>query len=222
MLAKNKGGNAGYKKMIPQTEIHLCSRDEIPQFTAIMCQAFNDKYPHFFKGLSEQDYLEVVTTLNLMSYDRFGNNAKYLMYDQNEPVGALEAYTSARKELPFGNLLKALMTKYRLIPALKTSLMLLGFGPPRMFPRKTFFIDKIGIREGFRRKGYGKKLMQFAFNLAREKGLPTIELEVIATNDAAIALYKKLGFRIISTTKTTLGRIFVGVEQYHRMRRSLG
>ncbi len=40
--------------------------------------------------------------------------------------------------------------------------MLLGFGPPFNFPRETLYIDQIGKSVDFRRKGLGKKLMNFA------------------------------------------------------------
>ncbi|MHA1880129.1 MAG: GNAT family N-acetyltransferase [Candidatus Heimdallarchaeota archaeon] len=204
------------------SEIHLCNRKELPLFTQIMCQAFNDKYPFFFKGLSEKDYIELVTTLNILSYDRFGNQSKYLLYHNGVVVGALEVYTAPRKELPFGMVLKVLKKKYRLLPAIKTALMLFGFGPPKIFPANTLYIDKIGIREGFRRRGFGKKLLNYAFQLAREQNLSNVELEVITTNTGAIALYKKIGFQIVGTTKTPLGRIFVGVEKYHHMHKLLG
>jgi len=103
---------------------------------------------------------------------------------------------------------------------LKTALMLMGFGPPFLFPKNTLFIDKVGILEKHRGKGLGTKLLKFAFNVARRKKIKNIELEVIEKNIKAILLYQKLGFKIVQTKNTTLGRIFVGVSKYHLMRKT--
>ncbi len=108
-----------------------------------------------------------------------------------------------------------------IIKSLRTSLMLLGFGPPFKLPEKTLYIDKIGVLEKYRGKGLGKKLINHAFNIATQEDIQFVELEVTAKNQNAISLYEKIGFKIIKSTKITLGRIFVGVSKYYRMRKKL-
>ena len=52
----------------------------------------------------------------------------------------------------------------------------------------------IGVRKDFRRLGIGTRLLEQTIGKAREMGLERIELEVLASNTAAISLYEKAGF----------------------------
>ena len=52
----------------------------------------------------------------------------------------------------------------------------------------------MGVREDFRRLGIGTRLLEQTIGEAREMGLERIELEVFASNAAAIKLYEKAGF----------------------------
>jgi ribosomal protein S18 acetylase RimI-like enzyme len=52
----------------------------------------------------------------------------------------------------------------------------------------------LGVEPGFRRRGYGEALLCAAVAFARDAGLAWIDLEVLAHNAPALALYRKLGF----------------------------
>jgi ribosomal protein S18 acetylase RimI-like enzyme len=52
----------------------------------------------------------------------------------------------------------------------------------------------IGLLPEYRGKGTGRRLMEETIARARQAGLLRVELEVYASNAAAIALYEKLGF----------------------------
>lgn len=52
----------------------------------------------------------------------------------------------------------------------------------------------IAIREKYRGKGVGTKLMDKAEQYAKEKGIRRIELEVFGKNKNAIAMYEKRGY----------------------------
>ncbi|HUT81408.1 MAG TPA: GNAT family N-acetyltransferase [Candidatus Bathyarchaeia archaeon] len=202
-------------------QIKKCSRKDIPSFSEIICKTFNDKYSCFFIGLSEQDYIELVTNLNLLSYDKYGNSCKYLLQCDDINVGALEIYIERRKNIPIGSSLKILSKKYNLLKGLKTSLMLLGFGPPYFMPKNTLFIDKVGILKEHQRRGFGKVLLDFTFNKAKEEHMQFIQLDVITKNSKAISLYEKLGFKIINTSSIPLSEIFMGISSHHRMQKVL-
>lgn len=62
---------------------------------------------------------------------------------------------------------------------------------------KTSHVIEVGmaIRKNFRRSGLGSTLLREAISWARKKGFYRLELGVLATNDQAIALYKKFGFQ---------------------------
>ena len=51
-------------------------------------------------------------------------------------------------------------------------------------------------------RGYGKRMVQFAVEAAREKGCKVIRLDTFAGNDPAAALYQKLGFRYAGKVAT--------------------
>lgn len=56
---------------------------------------------------------------------------------------------------------------------------------------------KIAVASPWRRRGVATWLMDRCFLLARKKGVETVQLEVRPSNEAARALYAKLGFKIV-------------------------
>ncbi len=52
----------------------------------------------------------------------------------------------------------------------------------------------MGVAKSLRGRGIGTALLKEALRRARENGLSRIELEVFASNEAAIRLYRKTGF----------------------------
>lgn len=53
----------------------------------------------------------------------------------------------------------------------------------------------MGIHPDFRGQGIGKKLITTTIEAAQRKGVTRVELEVFASNNRAIALYEKIGFK---------------------------
>lgn len=62
----------------------------------------------------------------------------------------------------------------------------------------------IGILEDYRGKGVGTKLFAELFDWASAAGLHRLELTVIKENQAAVGLYRKMGFEIEGTKKDSL------------------
>lgn len=61
---------------------------------------------------------------------------------------------------------------------------------------KICYIASIGVKSDLRGKGIGSKILQFAFEYARQKGYNEICLKVGKDNIPAIMLFKKAGFTI--------------------------
>lgn len=59
--------------------------------------------------------------------------------------------------------------------------------------RKVCFIDCIGVEEGERRRGIGKKLFEGVRSYAEETGCDAVQLGVNAENENARAFYEKMG-----------------------------
>jgi [ribosomal protein S18]-alanine N-acetyltransferase len=55
----------------------------------------------------------------------------------------------------------------------------------------------LAIHPDCRRQGLGRQLMTFLFLRAEEKGISKVLLEVRPSNQAAITLYRSLGFKIL-------------------------
>ena len=66
---------------------------------------------------------------------------------------------------------------------------------PVHVPRSVLYINIVGVRDGFRKRGIGHALFQKARDIAVEKDLDGIELDVNAWNDDALAMYGNLGFK---------------------------
>lgn len=53
----------------------------------------------------------------------------------------------------------------------------------------------MGVASGYRRQGIGKRLLTVALEGARAQSLERVQLDVFASNEAAVALYRAFGFR---------------------------
>jgi|GEM_PF-4082644 len=67
----------------------------------------------------------------------------------------------------------------------------------------------IGVKEGFRGKGYGTCILDFAIDLIREMGGHRITVLVDRNNATAIRMYAKAGFRLAGKQKSRLGMALV-------------
>lgn len=56
-------------------------------------------------------------------------------------------------------------------------------------------INNIAVKKEFRQMGFGKMLMNALIEDAKSQNIKAMTLEVRVTNESAIALYKKLGFK---------------------------
>jgi RimJ/RimL family protein N-acetyltransferase len=61
---------------------------------------------------------------------------------------------------------------------------------------KTYHTGTLGmiVLKGFRREGVGSKMIEMALDWARDKMIEKVCLQCFATNEPAIALYRKYGF----------------------------
>lgn len=60
------------------------------------------------------------------------------------------------------------------------------------------FIYDVEVREGLRRKGYGRRIMQAVDRWCREAGVVSVGLNVFGQNTGARALYEEMGYRVVS------------------------
>jgi len=60
---------------------------------------------------------------------------------------------------------------------------------------RALFVYEVAIDPAARRRGYGRRAMEFAEQEARRRGLDRIALNVFGGNDPARRLYRSLGYR---------------------------
>jgi len=65
---------------------------------------------------------------------------------------------------------------------------------PVQVPRNYLWVEDLCVDENARKQGVGKALMTAAAELARERGLSAIELNVWECNEVARAFYGRLGY----------------------------
>ena len=73
--------------------------------------------------------------------------------------------------------------------------VVLCFGYSLEWLGRDAFVDEFYLREQYRGRGWGTKVMGLLEDAARERGVRALHLEVIESNDVALHLYQKLGFR---------------------------
>lgn len=74
---------------------------------------------------------------------------------------------------------------------------------------RELFLSKIYVKSSRRGKGYGKKAVQFAEKLAKEKDLSKIVLTVNKNNVNSIKAYEKIGFKNVGSLIQDIGNGFV-------------
>ena len=62
-------------------------------------------------------------------------------------------------------------------------------------------ITNVATSARYRRRGLARAVMLEMLRIARERGITTLSLEVRASNEGAIALYRTLGFTVAGTRK---------------------
>jgi 3-phosphoshikimate 1-carboxyvinyltransferase len=69
---------------------------------------------------------------------------------------------------------------------------------PVMVPRRYAVVENLGVTASARRQGVGRRLMEQAHAWAAAQGAATVELNVFEFNQAAMALYRELGYDTLS------------------------
>ncbi|WP_316608280.1 GNAT family N-acetyltransferase [uncultured Ruminococcus sp.] len=79
--------------------------------------------------------------------------------------------------------------------------------PDYTIPGRRIYVSRLIVKEGFRRRGIGRKLLDFAVATAQEAGYTELSIGVDLDNYAALMLYIGAGFDRV---------IFIGEDEYGR------
>lgn len=76
-----------------------------------------------------------------------------------------------------------------------------GYACNTIIPEYLLAIDNLTIKRDFQKKGYGSILLTKIIQKGKESGINTFTLEARESNQAAIALYRKFGFKVAGQRK---------------------
>lgn len=126
-------------------------------------------------NMTEHDLLEVVEIEETSGLSRWGWSAYYAeLQGKNSHLMLVARANSARRV---------------------RSSKLAGYIVARMGADE-LHINNVAVREEFRRSGIGRCLLNRILEEGKRSGVSAAFLELRAGNDAALALYKKCGFRV--------------------------
>ncbi|MHA1725297.1 MAG: GNAT family N-acetyltransferase [Promethearchaeota archaeon] len=200
--------------------IKKCDPNNLMEFSRIISQAFNDKFPFFFKSLTEEEYIKLVEKLKLNRIDKLDFHGCYILEYDRIHVAALNLIYKEMERESFSFIFKTLRKKMNFWYAFRSSLIVFIEDHEKV-PENTLEIKAVGVDQEYRKKGIGYKLLQFSEDLARKKNMTHLELSVLSRNFKAISLYESFGFKIISTKKIRLAKKFLDIEAIHTMRKDL-
>lgn len=73
----------------------------------------------------------------------------------------------------------------------------LGWEEKYPFPTGSHVCElDIAVKKNQRQKGFGSKMLRLFFVQAKEMGLKKISIRILATNEKALQMYKKVGFEV--------------------------
>lgn len=78
--------------------------------------------------------------------------------------------------------------------------IVLCFGYSLEWLGRDSFVDEFFLREEYRGRGWGRKTVEFIEDEARKIGIRAFHLEVVEGNEAALALYQRMGFKAHHST----------------------
>ena len=200
--------------------IKKCNPNDLIEFSRIISQTFNDKFPFFFKSIPEEEYIKLVEKLKLNRVEKLDFHGCYIVEYDGNYVAALNLIYSEMERESFRFIYKTLRKKMNIWYALRSSLIVY-IEDHEKGPKNTLEIKAVGVDQAYRKKGIGYKLLQFSEDLARQRNMNHLELSVLSRNIAALSLYKSFGFKIISTKKVRLAKKFLDIEAIYKMRKDL-
>ena len=81
--------------------------------------------------------------------------------------------------------------------------------PDYTLPERRLYLSRLIVKDGYRRQGIGKKLLEFAVSKAKDDGYEELSVGVDLNNYPALKLYADSGFdKIIFTGEDEYGRFF--------------
>ncbi|MHA1855739.1 MAG: GNAT family N-acetyltransferase [Promethearchaeota archaeon] len=200
--------------------IKRCDRSNLGEFARIISQAFDDKFPFFFKSVEEEEYIKLVEQIKLKRVENLDFHGCYIVEYDGKYVAALNLLYNKMKRETFRYIFKKLRKKMNLWFAFRTSIIFFVDAHEKV-PENTLEIKAVGVDKAYRKKGIGYKLLQFSEDIARKRNMNYLQLSVLSRNLGALSLYKSFGFKIKSTKKMLLAKKYLDIDAVHTMQKKI-
>ena len=200
--------------------IKKCNPDNLMEFSRIISQAFNDKFPFYFKSIPEEEYIKLVEQLKLNRVENLDFHGCYILEYDGKYVAAINLIYKEMERESFRFIFKTLRKKMNICYAFRSSLIVF-IEEHEKVPKNTLEIKAVGVDQDYRKKGIGYELLKFSEDLAKKRNMKHLELSVLSRNSGAISLYESFGFKIISTKKIRLAKKFLDIDAIHTMQKDI-
>lgn len=183
--------------------------DDLKQVADIMACSFRDEI-NKIASLPQERLPDFLIGVGLVYPRPF---AGYIVADLNGEVVAvmiLKWLYQGRPEMKL-KLLEAM--RYGLLTAIKL------FISRRLFRKRLTegecYIEYIAVKPEARHRGIGVRLLDYGRELALQQGLKKYTLHVASSNEAALKMYNKAGFGVVSRKRSLLSVWLSGVREWH-------
>ncbi|HEX6929623.1 MAG TPA: GNAT family N-acetyltransferase [Gammaproteobacteria bacterium] len=204
----------------PSPDIHVvpAQPSHAAELAALIYESSHELLDFMFQGRARAE--AVLARLLKHPDGHFGHRFAKVMFADGEIAGAVLGYDreqlSAQELRGSFNMLKAAPMSHWPHLVGRVSRALSGYVP--LPSPDAFYINNIAIDGGRRGMGLGRRLLDHVVESCRAHGYRCIELDVTAPNAAAIAFYRKLGFRRVSESGTETQEARYGLPKLERMR----
>lgn len=196
-----------------QVNIRDFREDDLEQVDEDLISGFKDKFQHLTELPPDEMLGLLLATGTIYPYPHPG----YIVAeDDSGVVGVMMLRWKGQERPKFKLEFVKTARKYGWLRLVR---LLFGTNILEPSPRKgECYCDRVSIRADARGEGIGTKLLEYAKELTAQKGFKKLTLYVVSTNEVAVNLYKKLGFKIIRTQKSLLTQWILGTKEWHHMR----
>lgn len=186
-----------------EVTIRSFKKEDSKEISRLLIEAF----PKQFKiiRLKKPELINFLIDTHLVPTE---NSKGYMVAEMNEKLVGIIILNWKHLEKKQEKLNFEIIKKYGLFNAI-TAVLARIFLKPKL-EKDECHIESITVDENYRKNGIGMKLLLGAIKTAKNEKLKKITLNVEVDNFPAIALYKKIGFKIINTEKSVWRKITAG------------
>lgn len=180
-------------------------------------EAFSDEFRRIFGNRIAQGR-KALTEMFLL-HQCVGFEGTYVAEAGGEVVGFIRLLTKESPCMPIWPALRAFLRHLELLGVCRALV-----GLPLLMKRigrEDCYIVTIGVGEGWRGQGIGTALLKQAEEYANERGKPYLTLEADLINEAAIRLYRRLGFVTVRQLSSPIIDRLFGTSGSVLMRKNL-